>query len=266
MQASPSQIQFVAGFFDGDGSVTCCLAGGTKDTKTVPRIMFFQSCTTVPPELVYIQSLYGGSIYASSRKLKSTHRPRWSLYIGATVDVMRLLRDLATTCVVKLPQVEEALRYMDSDRQSPKDCRLRLSQLKSATNDVTIDASRLTDPYLAGLFASEGTVGIYKLSNGGKTFVMTVNIAQGGCIPLLVAIKSVLGCGSHPTNGHLYLSARIAEQFLLRIQPFVIGQKVPQIKLALEFQSKKCFTGKRSVTEVAESEIASAELKKLKRQ
>jgi hypothetical protein len=58
---SIDQARYVAGFFDGDGTVVLYLAKNTP--IPMPLVMMYQSHDSgQPPELLHIQKLYGGYI------------------------------------------------------------------------------------------------------------------------------------------------------------------------------------------------------------
>lgn len=111
-----------------------------------------------------------------------------------------------------------------------------LRDAKKRYHQVRIDESRLTLPYIAGLFAAEGSAGIYA-RHGGKLHSLAATITQIGCERLMHAIRDKIGFGS-VHKGRLHFACKAAARFLRKIRPYLIGQKREQVKVALRFQRK----------------------------
>ena len=263
---------FIAGFFDGDGTIAIPRRDQKKNPKPLPSITFAQSCNGgVPPELESLRMQVGGTISVSS-KATLNHRCCWRLCVRQTSQIIDLLSLLDRCCIVKLPQIKTVLAYMATDRSSPETFSSTLKQQKKETHHLDVDKRRVTDSYLAGMFAADGTVGIYGKSEEVRGQQLHCRIAQLKCPPLLLAIQEVLGFGSldigskHPV-AQISFTAGKAMQFLKRIYPSLHGAKRLQTELALEFQATKRRRGATPVdqeTTDRRNEIQQ-QLKKLKK-
>jgi hypothetical protein len=222
-----SQAEYLAGFLDGDGSVSM-----KRPTKTVPNtfptVSFSQSCDSQPPpELVRIQERWGGRLQKKESPKKATHRQAWKLSISKKRDVLRILLVLQSNCIVKLAQVKDSIAFLEHGTQADAELYAsRIHELKKQYHEVGIDPVRLTDAYIAGLFAADGSVGVYKRHQ------VKVSITQSGCPRLLQQIRANICAGSVSKQGRLTFQCRPeCRAFLDRISPFLSGQKAPQVEL-----------------------------------
>ena len=94
---------------------------------------------------------------------------------------------------------------------------------------VDIDANRLTPEYLAGLFAADGSVGIYD----GR---LVVTITQKSCPRLCQAIATKRGDGC-AANGNYVARGKAGLLFLMEIATLIVGQKAEQVRLAIRYSS-----------------------------
>lgn len=264
--ASEEERRYIAGFVDGDGSI-----GLRKPTsrcaRPAPVVSVDQACACgVPPELEYIQSVYGGCIHVSKAGSKPGVRTVWQLRVSATNEVRRFLGDLCQYAIVKAPQARIALEYLESDRLCPDVARARLDQAKRAYAEVEVDCARLSEPYLAGIFAADGNVGIYR--SGDNQGRVVCSIAQQSCPRLLAAIRATRGCGCLLRSGSYAVSSRASLPFMRMLYPWVVGQKKAQLELAIRFQETRVRGGKRKGTpqeEVDATTEVMAALKRMKR-
>lgn len=254
--------QKIGGFFDGDGTVT--LVRSTKRMKRPhPRVRFSQSYASgMPPELLYIQGVYGGRIYADKR-CREGQRKCWELQIQDTANQRRILRDLRETCCMKLPQVELVLEYLGNGMENSDHYSDKLRSLKKEYHQVVVDPKRITWSYIAGSFAADGMVAI---NWTGATYDLRCTLCKPLCPQVLHSMREFLGYGNVTKEGYLTLASRQSTNFLRSIQPYLFGQKVDQLPLALRFQEVRPQAGvKRTAEQLSETVRLSDELKRLKR-
>ena len=222
----PLRQQLVAGCYDGDGCVR-------TDRKSI-QVSFSQSgpaMDAIPLIIQHFQTMYGGKAYLKEAP-KLHRRPAWTLRVrnkGAQI----LLQHISDHGVVKKPQADLVLPIVRKKvplHMTPKDEAVTpeliaaLKVMKKQYASVPIDLRRLTMPYQAGLFESEGCV---TLSESGLVAV----ISQASCVRLLHSICEVLQAGTVDTECiRLYGSSALA--FLKSIAPFLVGKKA-QVYLVL---------------------------------
>lgn len=258
--------EFVAGFVDGDGCIGI-ERPNTKVPRPIPGVSIGQShLNGYPPELEFVRKHFGGSISLSVPGTE-TKRPAWKLRIRKKSEVPEILGAIASHGVVKGPQAVVALDYLSNGRNDPQITRDKLDALKTmgAYANVEIHRNKITVPYLAGLFAAEGSVFMAQASDGNYT--LRTCIAQSSCIPLLEAIREKLGSGC-VGSGVLQLSCAQAIPFLQAIQPYLKdSQKKRQVHLALKFHANKTTTQGRRRTEAEQKKLKkiAKKIRKLKR-
>jgi LAGLIDADG endonuclease len=102
---------YIAGYFDGEGSIGIYRNKGSKDTryksgfKTPCWIRSLNIVNTYKPILERIHSIFKvGRIY----QMKDPHytRPCWCWTVGAKADIGKVLYSLSPYLVEKLPQAE----------------------------------------------------------------------------------------------------------------------------------------------------------------
>jgi hypothetical protein len=225
--ASDEGSQYLAGFFDGDGSINVSRRKGFQHAR--PLVCFSQSCDSQePPELTHIQDNWGGKLRNKSRK--SPQRRQWDLRIFKKEDVLTVLLAIEPHCIIKLAQVSDTIAFLEyGTKAHAEGYALRMHEWKKQYRDVAVDSHRLTDAYIAGLFAAEGSVGMYQ-------YQLQVTITQYGCPKLLKRIRTKIHAGSVNLQGHLRFRSRIQCKAILdRIAPFISGQKAPQVELVRDF-------------------------------
>jgi hypothetical protein len=226
--------QFVAGFFDGDGCVGLLPYGKERHCAPWPYVAIAQSHNAgEPPELVFVQQYYGGKIYEQTRSSQA-HRRRWQLLIRSSDIARKFLVDMADHAVTKSSQAQLALKYIDGGRADHAKYYAMLRSAKKDYTGVAITKERLTEDYIAGLFAAEGCVGLYPTANGGYLFRMTFSQAQ--CKGLLAALSVRLGCGVVCAPGNLVICGDDAIPVMQMLVPRLVGQKRQQVQLLLEYQ------------------------------
>jgi len=225
----------------------------------------------IPEELKYFCTIYGGKI-RKAKEATDTQRTQWALNFCGE-HCRPLLEAVATYGILKAPQAITALQYLDGDKQDAELFRCSLQEQKLKYNTISIDKEKLSKdhlpPYLAGLFASDGSCCID--NTGG----IAANITQPKSVALLEVIKDQLEkyeliVGS-TTNIVIQFFAENAFKFLQLIQLHVIGQKVKQIELILQHYQEQQIRKKiekrwiRTDEEIAEHQHRIEKVKKLKK-
>lgn len=262
---SPSEDvkRFVAGFGDGDGHITIQQAT-TRPRADPPKVIFYQSRNDgAPPELLYIQEHYESVLH--SRPQRRGARTEWRLEIRGP-GVKAILGDWASNGVVKARQAEIALEYMNADDR--KSVAPRYSALLKQTKASAISpvhTERMVPAYLAGLFAADGCVGVYR--SGEKYWVSSASIISAH-EEIRRAIHSKVGEGCVNAKAVVFWSNQAA-RFGESILPHLHGSKVEQLKYMLDFQKAQSSKGwqfqKRTPEELKELEDMSNKMKKMKR-
>lgn len=129
----PIPAAYVAGFLDGEGSVTILRRNGRRSPSYGLHVAF-TNCDLRP--LRAIQLVYGGTIFAKPRR-SLRHAPAFELRVGKRQDVQRLLTDVAPFMLVKREQVEVGLTFLALGR-----CRMivvghrRIHPIKGGTHPI----------------------------------------------------------------------------------------------------------------------------------
>jgi hypothetical protein len=224
---SESIKQHIAGFFDGDGSLTYVTNGLV--------MAFTQSMNSnCPPTLKHVQSIYGGNIstyYSTNAKMK---KPRYTLRITKTEQHYDLLRDLELYCIVKRPQVSEALQYYKVRRAGGvyelKTLKRKITKMKKEYATIPIDTVKITPAYVSGLFDAEGCV---NLRTSGD---LRVELSQNACPRILYAIRDRYGAGYvDKRETRVTFSTNTSVSFMQSILPYSI-RKREELKVALKYQ------------------------------
>lgn len=107
-------LPYVAGFFDGEGSI-----GIYRNGRGNGCTLHVQITQTVGPQadelLRAIQARWGGSLTPMNKKLR---RPAWNYQASASAGVA-LLRDLRPYLLLKADQADVALAWWDA-REKPR--------------------------------------------------------------------------------------------------------------------------------------------------
>lgn len=245
---------FAAGFFDGDGCVYA-------DKRGYIAISITQACSEgQPPELIALQDAYGGNVTVHSQGTASS-RKQWRYTIKCVEGLRGFLSAISLHCIVKSPQVSKALQILESGQRKTESY-VELRAMKTCYQQVAVQRERIVPAYLAGLFAAEGTVGLYRKPSG--RFYLSSRIYQDSCIELLNVIAEVVGFGS-VSSGAFKMSDDQTKRFMQIILPHLLGQKVEQATLVLEFQANRPASGKRRPEGFEErAQVIAEKLKKLK--
>ena len=263
--------QFIAGFFDGDGCVRFGSNGQSKAVRSI-CIKFAQShATGPPPELAYIHERYRGRMKRKEKGSPKSVRPEWTLSIQSRPDVLRIMEDMLPHTIVKHRELVIAIESLSGrSPRSALDDAVIISDLKKQHSSVEVDPTKICSPYVAGLFAAEGSVGLYETKLPAPRpsyFLVSGFISQPGCPQLLDAIATHFGFGRVSMRRKYMLGGLQMVRFLDRILPFLIGQKTEQARLVVEFQAiKPTHRRTRTPEETETAKEYARKIKKLKKQ
>lgn len=248
MQGVPPEVQqFISGVIDTDGCIQF-RDGHLGREKPFPQVCIEQAHEAgEPAELVYIQRFCGGDIIEVTPKPQPRGRRRlWRLAITRLHEVEYVIRMHVRYGVMKKPQAEVVLLYLENDRLCGQECHRLITEMKQIYHLVKIDLDRLTFAYLSGVFAGDGCVDMKK---NPPTFSVRARIARRSCIPFLEAIRTKVGAGQIEAATNFALYGRQAAAFLENIRPYLQGQKVAQVDMALAFHKTQRFGNRRTKAE-----------------
>ncbi len=250
--------QYCAGMFDGDGNIDLDLGPHGASLS----VYLYQSRDGgEPPELLHFQSVFGGTI-ACTRASNGRWRRAWRLKICGRLALLVVLTVIKDHSIVKAPQAVVALNFL-LHNSSAYDCVAKLGEAKDFTASLDVPEERLSSPYIAGLWAAEGSVIISKLH-------VQVNLSQKCCPSLLIALRKRFR-GHVSTDGKWTAAANVALEFLDAIRGHVkveASQKANQIAVVDEYTATIASIGKFKDMEKKKeiAVIAKENLKKLKKQ
>lgn len=241
--ASMTLQQFVAGFMDGDGSITFRWKGSLN-------VHVGQSAADdqVPKVLRLIQHFYGGGIIRDMRakEKEAKYNPAW-IWHATGKNTYSILMTIAHYGIMKAPQALIALecfnKESDPDRARfalsevfKKDIDERLSAAKKKYAEIEIDKTRLCDAYLSGFADAEGCVTIVDKGN-----TPCLQFTQHGSPKLLAAINIYLhNTGSENfKHGHLRFAKESALSVMKQLREWS-QVKAEQIDFVLQhFENTK---------------------------
>lgn len=251
--------EYVAGFIDGDASIQL-FPPDHKHPLPVPRVQLYQSRDAgPPPELEYIQKHFGGTLHVA-REAEGLTRKSWVLVIASIEESAKILSVVKKCGVMKCGEAQIALDYLEGGREDSEFAIAALKLERNTRNDIEILSERLTDAFLAGLFAADGYIGVDR-------WRIKACITRRDCTSLLEAIQKKLGYGN-VSAGKIQFASGQTEDLLTRIRPHLEwSQKREQVDAALEFhRSRTSKRGrKRSVEENDKIERLKKKLSKLKK-
>lgn len=186
--------RYIAGFFDGDGSINISLVG-PHDKKGHLLKAEISQCNEEFLQLLNTSLGGAGKVYQDSRRDK---------YRGETNGTLRfcgknakpILDIVARHGIIKAEQARLALNFLDLPRVDAWDAKEQARHVMSALNaDKSYDKplSRVTEPYIAGLFDAEGNV--YQTTDNTGKKRMYVKITQKSDPRVLERIAEYLGYG-----------------------------------------------------------------------
>lgn len=229
--------KFIAGFFDGDGSVNVQRGGSGSWSLSVT---FAQSRDAgVPPELERMWQYFGGAISKQEPRSDQQRIP-WVLDIGDRLEKLMLLEIVAKHGVMKRSRALIGLQLLRKELGGP-DAQAAIRKEREDTLFLSPDPSKfpsmLSAAYLAGLFTAEGGVGLACATSVG----LYVDISQKSCPEFLMVLASVLGGSA--TDSTWRSATEDGLRFLRDIRPYLDGQKTPQVDLTFEFRSRVAKNG-----------------------
>lgn len=215
---------------DADGHLQ--IGPQNKSSTGFIRVRLGQSYDSgVPPELIAVQKIYGGTISRVLKTPRPGERQSWELAISVTVDAT-VLRDLIEMGIIRKSQAMVCNEFLERGRHREHvvEYQENLQRLHVQEEDVGVDEDRLVPEYLAGLFAADGSV---FLDKSGTT---TVSISKPTFPAVLHALVRKLGYGVVVANTRVVIHGENADTFLRLIQDHIFGQKVEQVQSCLQFR------------------------------
>lgn len=218
--------QYLAGFFDGDG----CICIEKQKDSYVLRIKFSQS------DLKWIQKIKEiyPILHISGGYRHNNNRTEYQLR-AAGRQIENIIDDLLPYVIIKYEQMTLAKKFIQyinvkNTSQEKEEIYVRMKDLKK-NGSIQKLYERLDTPYIAGLFDSDGTVGIY------KNYVK-VGITQKSDICILHEIAKIYDAETESNmrkdNDRILFPAHSRVRFLTDVLPHCL-YKNEQIELALEF-------------------------------
>lgn len=214
--------KYLAGFFDGDGSVTLEKQNG----GFCLRIKFSQSNKDM---LEHIQSYYPFLRLGGGPRREGC-KPEYELRAGGK-QISPLLDDLISRTIIKQKQLLLAKEYLNLIRVQNANAKKHemYEAMKKLKNEVTIERSyeRINKYYIAGLFDAEGSIGLY-----GKT--MRLKITQKSDHELLRRINIFY---NNTTSINNHACCFYCNSCIPVIQDIIdtCVYKKPQLEIALSF-------------------------------
>jgi hypothetical protein len=212
--------EYVGGIMDGDGCISI-------DKRYQLQVCIGQSCNQESPLVIeYLNHRFGNRIDSHERININTRKVHRITLTGENARI--ILNCMRATCALKKDQAEIAMDFLDG-RLSKSEAYAYLLQAKELKvyKTVEIDRSRLTLPYIAGLFDAEGCV---QIAHTG----LQINLAQKQSPRILYALAEMFPggrVGDH--EGKVTWCAEGATRFLKSIEPFLVHKR-SQVLCALK--------------------------------
>lgn len=215
--------KYLAGFFDGDGSIT--VEKLNKSGYTL-RIKFFQSNENW---INRINRLYPFLNKTNNSQRRDNNKIAYELRAAGN-QIEPLVDDLLPYCILKYEQLLEAKKFfklinVKDKRQEKEEIYLKLKQLKKSSQLKPYD--RVCKEYIAGLFDAEGSVGLY--SN-----TLRVKITQKSDVNILQNIADIYSNTNKTDNYAVSFYGTNALDLLTDIAPFCI-YKIKQVNAAIGY-------------------------------
>lgn len=185
---------YIAGFFDGDGTIYICRTGRHPTAGYVLKAEVSQ-CNRRFLEMLNARLGGVGKLYEDKRSHKYAGENNFSLrFCGrAARDVLCLVRDHG---IIKAEQARLGLQFLDTSKDAKEDIRVRMRALNRDKSSYSKPYDRMCDAYIAGLFDAEGNVyvGAPKTPTSTSRRVY-VKITQKSDPGVLQAVSQHLGVG-----------------------------------------------------------------------
>lgn len=219
----------IAGFLDGDGCIEASPkpSGITGKTKVSISITAAQSRNRgEPSEFEFLRSVLPGTVWERRAKT-AQHRASWKWQASGRSVILATLLVMEGKAALKPRQAEIAKAFLLGNSAAAVTV-LALAKSKDEYQSTEVDAARVNDAYLAGLFAAEGYIAVDK--------GIRVSITQRNSPELLKTIQAKFG-GSIRRDEELIIWDPCASVFLARIQPMLFGAKCSQVTEAFAWKS-----------------------------
>lgn len=233
---------YIAGLFDGDGSVmigTC--------TKSYQFKMEVTQCSAEFLNKVNEQFGMVGSIYTDKREDKYKGESASTLRICGikSIPLLDIVHDYG---VIKAEQAKVGRKYLQIHHQPGnddvrRDLQIQMKKLNKDKTAYDKPYEMINDAYIAGIFDAEGNVYCNITENGRKRFY--VKITQKSDPRVLVKIRDHLGFGCIPNKERYRLvfnSKRDILAFYQRVEPYINikwNDYQPLIEMLKEINGRK---------------------------
>lgn len=263
---SKEEKEFLSGFADGDACV--------EFTKKLVAGVYQSSGTKDFPEIlkVYNSAFSGTRIELSNRKRigvkGNRNKPeyRWRLTGKMCLPFLQMMRDHS---IIKLPQASLGIECIEESQNESWQHQMRyknkefytdlFSKMKKEYANIDIDITRLTIPYIAGLFDADGSI-YYRTST-----CPAVRITQKGCPRILVKINEKLGNIGTVSEGEFTVQSQgNVYDLLLDIVPYLVEKKQQGLIAIAKLEEERENKMKRKWDEVDDDYITSSKLKEMK--
>lgn len=188
----------------------------------------------VPPEIEFFQSRWGGFVTQKTTPT-ANRRSVWNWVLSERTHLIAFLKVIEMFGILKVTQATAALGFLRGEIDGPS-ATIYVARQKDSYRTINIDEKRITIPYLAGFFTAEGCVRI----RAGKLVAI---ISQPSCPVILESIQSRHGgtLTKHFQTGlvrELSMCCHGALEFCAAIEQFAFGQKIDQLRVAIQFSEK----------------------------
>jgi hypothetical protein len=106
-------LSYMAGFFDGEGCVSCSLKRNSNNSKIYFRSAI-QVAQIVREPLELFQIRYGGFIYYYKRPIGSNRKPYWVWRLSKNSDALIFLKEMAPLLIVKKQQAIDMIDRIET--------------------------------------------------------------------------------------------------------------------------------------------------------
>ena len=162
---SREELEYLGGFFDGDGCVSLCSASGTVSLVVVQSVQR----TSI---LLRFRDALGGGIHRDQEARGTSHAClRWQARGDTAREAASVLHSFAIMKSAQLHQVVESNICRDGRSRVVK----TLLRLKAHTHEPGHGTAAFTWPYFAGLFDAEGSIIVQPLSHSISLIVSQTN-------------------------------------------------------------------------------------------
>lgn len=214
--------KYLAGFFDGDGSIA------VEKINTSGYTLRIKFCQSNENFIKTIQSIYPFMHY-DGRLRRPNHRCEYQLR-AAGKQIEPLIDDLLKYSILKYEQLCEAKKFFQyinipGTINKKKEIYEKLKELKKQSKIKPYE--RLSKEYISGFFDAEGSIGIYSNS-------LRVKITQKSDILILQKIANMYNNSNKIDNYAISFYGINSLNVLNDILPYSIYKKI-QIQAAIKY-------------------------------